>query len=301
MAFVSQQFISLPEGGLALLKRNRILIALVLLVVLAAGVWNLVDSPTRAQNSSDSAEVRIAARKLDDGRVEFALQQRTGSEWSERILPRARKLPANPGVDRWLTSSPVRLSGLVGLPITTADWYYHQAEDLTFGAGRADYTGRSRFETTVVIGGIVNYDNIEKPVLSFNCYGSWGPNSGGFSAQVNVPWRERSGSDIVFVAKRYETDATGHWLIDQVVDELTWNYDPSSNIFFWEITQDQMLNIKGFHTLTVAYHDPNDNVIVAVFDVEQALGTPVQPNLDHCGEYHISEYEAAIPVYDDGH
>ncbi|MDE2892685.1 MAG: hypothetical protein OXN86_09305 [Chloroflexota bacterium] len=55
-------------------------------------------------------EVRINARQLDDGRTEFALQQRDGSGWGERQLVRARYLPADVGHDRWLSSSPYTVS-----------------------------------------------------------------------------------------------------------------------------------------------------------------------------------------------
>lgn len=55
-------------------------------------------------------EVRINARWLADGRVEFSLQYRiSGGEWSDRMLPRARKLPTTVQVDRWLNSSPLSL------------------------------------------------------------------------------------------------------------------------------------------------------------------------------------------------
>ena len=45
---------------------------------------------------SNTGEVRINAKRLDDGRTEFALQQRDGSGWGERISPRGRFLPAEP-------------------------------------------------------------------------------------------------------------------------------------------------------------------------------------------------------------
>ena len=46
---------------------------------------------------------RIAARRHADGRIEFALRPEGGS-W---VFPKARLLPANPTVDRWLNSSVV--------------------------------------------------------------------------------------------------------------------------------------------------------------------------------------------------
>lgn len=63
---------------------------------------------------SASTEVRISARQLDDGRTEFALQQRDGDGWGERQLAQQRFLPAVVGHDRWLNSSPYTVS--VALP-----------------------------------------------------------------------------------------------------------------------------------------------------------------------------------------
>ena len=56
------------------------------------------------------AEIRIAARQLDDGRTQFAFQQRhTGGTWSGRSLPGRRFVPADAAVDRWRAGSPVLL------------------------------------------------------------------------------------------------------------------------------------------------------------------------------------------------
>ena len=68
----------------------------------AGGSGWLHSSPVTA----GGAEARISARRLADGRVEFALQPRAGAGWGERILPRQRFFPAAGG-ERWLHSSPV--------------------------------------------------------------------------------------------------------------------------------------------------------------------------------------------------
>ncbi|MCY3785554.1 MAG: hypothetical protein OXG47_02350 [bacterium] len=57
-----------------------------------------------AMTVSDT-QVRIIARLRASGRVEFALQERDGATWSNRLLPPARYLPAQPPEDRWLGSS----------------------------------------------------------------------------------------------------------------------------------------------------------------------------------------------------
>ena len=62
---------------------------------------------------SGDAEVRISARQLADGRVEFALQQRLSGEWGERLLPDVRFFPANPSSGRWLNSSVVQVETML--------------------------------------------------------------------------------------------------------------------------------------------------------------------------------------------
>ena len=57
-----------------------------------------------------AGEVRIVARKLDSGRIEFGLQQRHGDTWENRQLPRVRYFPTTAGVNRWLTSSALTLT-----------------------------------------------------------------------------------------------------------------------------------------------------------------------------------------------
>ena len=83
------------------------------LLVALAGVVAAV-GPVAAQDDDVYIEytVRISARLLDDGRVEFALQQRDDDgAWAQRVLPRTRFFPTDRAtVGRWLNSS--TLSGL---------------------------------------------------------------------------------------------------------------------------------------------------------------------------------------------
>ena len=60
---------------------------------------------------STEPEVRIVARKLANGKIEFGLQQRrTHNTWEDRQFPRARLFPTNAPVGRWLVSSPLSLA-----------------------------------------------------------------------------------------------------------------------------------------------------------------------------------------------
>ena len=70
-------------------------------------------APAAGQESDSAAtEVRITARKLADGRVEFGLQQRASSSdpWGQRQLPRVRFFPTTATAGRWLNSSPLEVN-----------------------------------------------------------------------------------------------------------------------------------------------------------------------------------------------
>ena len=55
--------------------------------------------------------MRIVARKLESGRVEFGLQQRqSDNTWGDRRLPRVRFFPTTATVGNWLASSPLTLT-----------------------------------------------------------------------------------------------------------------------------------------------------------------------------------------------
>ena len=89
----------------AVLKHQRVVYLLVGLFIgaLATGmVW--------ATNGGDS-EVRVAARVLDDGRVEVGIQQRAaGSEWGELERPEHSVVPADVERGRWLYSSALSIT-----------------------------------------------------------------------------------------------------------------------------------------------------------------------------------------------
>ncbi len=68
----------------------------------------LASSPLTVGTGHGPQEMRIAARRHTDGRVEVALEQRHGDgTWGVRILPALRFIPAGGAVGRWLTSSPL--------------------------------------------------------------------------------------------------------------------------------------------------------------------------------------------------
>ena len=88
-----------------LIRRLTLLGCIALLAIAVTGVVLAATTPVQK-------EVRITARLLESGKVEFGLQERTdGGEWGEILLPTKNKFPyATADVDRWLRSSPVVLT-----------------------------------------------------------------------------------------------------------------------------------------------------------------------------------------------
>ena len=86
------------------LARRTVALAVLAVAVIAAAV--ALDLPS-VSAQSDEQTGRIVARRLDDGRTEFAWQPSGG----ERVLPRLRYFPASVGHNRWLNSSPIEVDG----------------------------------------------------------------------------------------------------------------------------------------------------------------------------------------------
>ena len=87
------------QGRLAICVATGLVLAGLLLATLAT-----LDA------QSQTIEARVSAQRLDDGRTEFAMQHRVNASasWSERLLPRARLLWADPPRDNhWYNSTPM--------------------------------------------------------------------------------------------------------------------------------------------------------------------------------------------------
>ena len=85
--------------------------ALSALLLSTGGLGFVVDGSAAAQEAGPGTEVRIVARLLDSGKIEFGLQQRRAdTTWGEQQLPERRLFPADAAVDRWLWSEELDLS-----------------------------------------------------------------------------------------------------------------------------------------------------------------------------------------------
>ena len=126
--------------------KQRLLLALLPLTLVAI----LLPAATAGSQEPD-VTVRIVARQLADGRVEFGLrQEQADGTYGSEILPRARFFPADAEVGRWLRSSPLDL-----VSTGTA-----QAEPPSAPAPRTDlhvadnYWSDDRTQFYVVVGGL---------------------------------------------------------------------------------------------------------------------------------------------------
>ena len=71
------------------MSRTILIVALV-----AALIGGVATYTIQAATQTAESEVRISAQRLDDGRVEFALQQRQpDGAWGARLLPQLRFFP----------------------------------------------------------------------------------------------------------------------------------------------------------------------------------------------------------------
>ena len=117
-------------------------------VVLVAGVGLAQDG---------GAEVRITAmRHASDGRIEFALQEREGAGWSDRLLPRARFFPATGREGRWLVSTPIRV-GLVEAPPVVTRVVDGDTIEVRMSDGELEKVRLLLVDTPEVFGGVECY------------------------------------------------------------------------------------------------------------------------------------------------
>lgn len=98
-------------------SRTILIVALV-----AATIGGIATYGVSALTGTAKTEVRITAQRLDDGRVEFALQQRArDGAWGERLLPARRYFPAEGFVNRWANSTPLEIDSGIPFYINTTE------------------------------------------------------------------------------------------------------------------------------------------------------------------------------------
>ena len=103
--------------------------AVIALLVLAV-VGSVTSVVVYSQMQTAEVEVRVQAKRLADGRTEFAVQQREDGGWSGSLFRSNPRLRADPVVDRWYSSSAVTASAPIDAaqlataarPVPPATW-----------------------------------------------------------------------------------------------------------------------------------------------------------------------------------
>jgi len=238
-------------------------------------------------------ETRIRARRLADGRTEFALQQKSdGENWGENILPSGRYLSVahrTSHIDRWLNSSVVTLSTVVvvpavevpaGVPIVAErvleraeldGWTYNGSEPSFYYGVRQDPLDDT-YDTWVIKVAKTDDDLYDTIKLQVSCY------AGEFEVafwESGLPYQasdRRVRVSYRFDSEEIKTESWNHYSGSED------SFYPSDFVAFAELmrTSDKLVVRATFYSQT----------ITATFEgVSQMFRTRVQPNIDYCGHY----------------
>ena len=229
-------------------------------------------------------ELRIQAQLRDDDRIEFAVQQRTDDGWSERILPRLRVMRAFGEATNWLSSSaisvsvdvesshvivspdPVQRSVAAAInPILRSGW-------LTGSLGYAaelDSEGR--------LNSIVTAHSEQELQLRVGCF---------------------NGISRVQLAG-VASDATGAMAVtlDDMQSAVNWRVVTEDNTTVLRPADAARLieRLRGAETVTISV----DRSEPAVYELSGMFETPIQANLNQCGNYTDQAWEP-VPEVQEG-
>ena len=256
---------------------RRLLFIAGLLAMLALGAIGTI---VVQGHTGEATEVRINAQRLEDGRTEFALQQRTGDTWSDRILPSSRYFPADAEAGRWLNSTPIEVRSAEFQPIVISATAYPGSTG----------TGVLRFESWrwddnmyTAVGIEVSPTDTELQVVCLNG-----------EQFIALIWR---GS---FDDREHFSDAEGitvdvRYRFSGPYDEVTeaWGVAVQSNLLVVYVPPNQfatfMSRIRENRTLAVNFETfVGYRTILGggtFSELARLLTTYVQPNIDRCGEY----------------
>ena len=267
---------------------RRTLIVAVLLVAVALGA---IGTLTVDSQTDESIEVRISAQRLEDGRTEFGLQQRTANGWSDRILPRGRYFPADAESGRWLNSTPVSVGDTGFQPIDIGAIAYSQPapsdDDLWFATNRDEaglttwvgidlpLSGRTRYTSVaLVIGCHLGEIFVDLWVGgSFADYEQFGVAEYDIGTQVTYrfsgPYEAVTASWSLSVTENAQVLNLPAHLVDRFMSRIRENRSLEASF-----NARQFLPYREDVRMSPTFHNSR-----------RLLSTYVQPNLDRCGEY----------------
>lgn len=209
----------------------------------------------------------------DDGRIEFAVQQRTESGWSENILPRARTLPAFGDPTTWKSSTPVSapvglsdLAHVINQPElavrTTAE-----AIDpiLRSGWRTATISYAAELDDKAELNSVVSGHSEQGLQLQLGCF------NGVARIQVTGAAAESTGAMTLS--------------LDGARSAVHWNVAPEdgSSTLRPTNTTRMIQRLRGGEALTVEVGTANSRS--AAFGLADMFETPIQVNIDQCDNH----------------
>lgn len=216
--------------------------------------------------------VRISARLLEDGRLEFSLQQRgLDDQWSERVLPNQRLFPAYPLVRTWLVSSNVQIPEPTYIPVVNV-------------RGRFSYAGR--YESTLfrgVIGSDIRNVSLNGDAqLSLLCQ---------YGLSLSLLSLPEFDADPVVVKLTFPSGMTSTSAWRRYDRTTLQSPDPWTDFNRLQEAESVSVEIPGLL--------PHAQQI----DLTDMFTTPIQGNLEHCGSYapgEISDRPSSVRTYSAG-
>ena len=235
---------------------------------------------------SGRAELRIRAQVRHDERIEFAVQQRTDEGWSGNILPRARTIAAFGKATNWLSSTPVSVRIELDPPpeIVLPDTVARQAPEPITPVFRSGFFTSSLY-----------YEAVEEALegyyptrLSSVAVAEGSDGEHGLRLQVGCFGDERwvmlvgAPPDINgdLTLSFDNTQLSARWTVDhrQGMSSLA---PGDSERTIQRLREAQSLSVQLGH---------GDAAPIS-FDLLHLFETPIQANIDQCGNYREPEWQ----------
>lgn len=232
---------------------------------------------------SGHTELRIRAQVRADRRIEFALQQRAADGWSDDIRPRTRVMPAFGDPTNWLSSTPVSvnvelepaaeisLPELVNRqdakPIVPVIRSAPYTDSLSYAAEQQDLEGH----WPTKLNSVVSVSSDQGLQLQVGCFGD--------ERQV--------------LLRGAPSDTSGDLLIafDDREARVSWSVDAAESTSTLRPTDVERMieRLRQAKHLSVVLG--RGESVPTLFDLAHLFTTPIQPNIDHCGNYAEPDWQ----------
>ena len=232
---------------------------------------------------SGHTELRIRAQVRADRRIEFAVQQRTADGWSDDIRPRTRVMRAFGDPTTWLSSTPVSVNvelepaAEISLPEPVMK---RDAEPIVPVIRSAPYTDSLSYQVAqrdlegyrpTKLNSVVTVSSDQGLQLQVGCFGD--------ERQVLL-----SGAP---------SDTSGDLLLafDDREARVSWSVDAADGTSTLHPTDVERMieRLRQAKHLSVVL-GRGESVPIS-FDLDHLFTTPIQANIDHCGNYAEPDWQ----------